>query len=1071
MKKLKWGVLLFLILVFVLSSWPSFLAFNQAEQVALEHDVKRMSVALVNEDEGATFNGEQLDFGSEFVRNIEKDSTHNWFIVSRGVAESGIEENVYNMMIVIPHDFTEKALSIDSDSPEKVQISYKINASESNEVRSKANETANSILNDFNRRIIDVYFASVIGNLQDAQDNIQEIVEKQALYTNTYNQSVHSPLANYTAQFSVVQDNAQFSKDSFENFKNILTMFEQNLYDGVNANQKYVTNFSDMLKTHQDNHLYTQGVYEDLNSLRRHMHNDDVMTQQRRLKEATENIFKQFQSPENETESTILTRSAGVQKAFNDAITTVSEVEEQLQKLLTNENKNLKEELKKILGNFDGLLDGIYKKPNDAFLIKIWEQVNKLPTLNENEVVELGFVADPDEKTNTLSRLTNVIKVTNKFKNEFPREEGTKTLQNNSQIPLFKLEEEIKQALYSQGVTGKDTVNLPLTNKNGKELTEFQLSEIPEGFELDKLVLKVDDEILDIRDYEPGVIDISDANGKLDIEATFRLADPDEQINIFEPIRWRWKIHENYKNEEEITNEIDNEQDDESETNIAITSDSGQATEKEIQIENHYATHTVSTSLLEDKRGRYINEAAETVASYERLYALYELYFGFNMAQLPDGFDESSLKALSTDEKDSLYYLFNKSDAIDSLVTSILESITGKTADIITDMNSDIVSFKEFLSEARRNANAMVNLIENTRNEANRLNTNVAATLENAMKWRDDSLLLLEGQQQILANEQEEMTTIVGLDKEFKAFLEQSQALAEQAHSNLTSADHVYDTLETIDNQAKQIQENGAAIVSHANTLSQQLVEKLNNDQDFANNFVNVLANSRVGDRPNEDLYNFLSEPVKVKNDGIIMAGDALTPYFLVLICFIVALFTAYVISTYDERRLKKSSFDEELTTVKRNLPLTAVTASIGVVEGLVICVISGYSLQISQAKLMQWIGLVVLMMVTMLLLATYLLRQLKMIGMFILLMVLTLYLVLTNALSGESKFNMLQQLSPLQHVELMLTRFMQASSGYLYVVISLAGLLVIGLIANLFVLHRSKEEEVETGEGITEAN
>lgn len=317
------------------------------------------------------------------------------------------------------------------------------------------------------------------------------------------------------------------------------------------------------------------------------------------------------------------------------------------------------------------------------------------------------------------------------------------------------------------------------------------------------------------------------------------------------------------------------------------------------------------------------------------------------------------------------------------------------------------------------------------------------------------------------------MALIVALDQEFKAYLTQSQALAEQANSNLTSADHVYDTLETIDNHAKQIQESGAAIVSNADALSKQLVEKLKNDKNFADNFVNVLANSRIGDRPNEDLYSFLSEPVKVKNDGIIMAGDSLTPYFLVLICFIVALFTAYVISTYDERRQQKVMHDEDASLMKRNFPITVITAGIGIVEGLVICIISGYLLQISQTKLIQWIGLTVLIMVTLLLVTTYLLRQLKMVGMFILLMMLSLYLLFTNALTsdGEWKFSSLKQISPLQYIESMLVKFMQASGGYSPVVISLAGILMLSLIGNLYVIQRSKEKEVESNEGMPEAN
>lgn len=1102
MKKLKWGVLLFLILVFVLSSWPSFLAFNQAEQVATEQDVKKMAVALVNEDKGAVFNDEQLDFGREFVRSIEKDSTHNWFIVSRGVAENGIEQNLYNMMIVIPHDFTEKALAIDSDSPEKVQINYKINASESNEVRSKAKETASAILNDFNRRIIDVYFASVIGNLQDAQDNIQEIVEKEAHYTNTYNQNVNNQLADYTSQFSIVQDNSQISRDSFNNFKDILNMFEENLYEGVNSNQKYVSNFSDMLDTHQEHHNFTQSVYSDLNSLRNNMHHDDVMEQLDHLEKSTARIHRQFQEPEEERPPTILMRAAGVQNAFNEAVKKVERVEKHLDDLVADKNKELREKLEEVFdGEFYDIFKGkgIYREPNRAVLNKIHEEIAKLPTLAETELVELEF--ESDREPNTTTRLTNVIQVTNKLLDdeEFAREEKPV---NDGQIPLAKLVEEIKAELSETGVTGIDTVQLPLQNAEGKEFTKFELTNLPEQFSVAKIKLTMSGWSEEINEYQPGqIIDIEDKQGDLTVEVTMKLNSDTNDIDIFEPVSWQWKIHEKHRTGQEIQDSEqpnpDNgegegtddsadsddagEQTDDGEGNSVSDENHGEETEEpeqpsepivtEIQIENNYAAHTVQTSLLENKKGRFINEAAETVASYERLYSLYELYFGFNMNQLPEGFSSHSLGELA--EEDSLYYLFNKTNMVDVIVDSIIGSITENTAKLVERVNSKIANFKNELNDARRNANRMVETIDRTKAHAEILNENVGQTLADLAKWREASLHLVAGQEQVLLNEEEEMATIVGLDQEFKAFLAQSQSLAEQANSNLSSADHVYDTLETIDNHAKEIQESGAAIVTNADTLSKQLVEKINNDQNFADNFVNVLANSRIGDRPNEDLYSFLSEPVKVKNDGIIMAGDALTPYFLVLICFIVALFTAYVISTYDERRQQKATFKEDMPLMKRNFPITVIAVGIGIVEGLVICIISGYLLQISQTNLIQWIGLNVLIMVTLLLVSTYLLRQLKMVGMFILLMMLSLYLLLTNALTsdGEGKFSLLKQISPLQHVEMMLAKFMQASGGYSSVVISLAGLLVLSLVANLYVIHRSKEKEVESNEGMPEAN
>ena len=51
-------------------------------------------------------------------------------------------------------------------------------------MKAEAENTASAILEDFNKQIIDVYFASIIGKLQGAQDNIGKIIEKD--HSNDY---------------------------------------------------------------------------------------------------------------------------------------------------------------------------------------------------------------------------------------------------------------------------------------------------------------------------------------------------------------------------------------------------------------------------------------------------------------------------------------------------------------------------------------------------------------------------------------------------------------------------------------------------------------------------------------------------------------------------------------------------------------------------------------------------------------------------------------------------------------------------------------------------------------------
>ena len=49
-------------------------------------------------------------------------------VVPRGVAESGLKNNNYQLAVFIPTDFSAKIVEADNPDPQKLDIQYKINA-------------------------------------------------------------------------------------------------------------------------------------------------------------------------------------------------------------------------------------------------------------------------------------------------------------------------------------------------------------------------------------------------------------------------------------------------------------------------------------------------------------------------------------------------------------------------------------------------------------------------------------------------------------------------------------------------------------------------------------------------------------------------------------------------------------------------------------------------------------------------------------------------------------------------------------------------------------------------------
>lgn len=1120
MKKIKWSVVFFIILTLALSAGTSFLALNQVKKGKSDKDTQKMTVALVNEDQGASLSGKKIEFGNEFITSVEKDTTHDWYVVSRGVAESGLARNVYNMMIVIPNDFSQKALSIESNAPEKVTLNYKVNATGNNDVKAEAEKTASSILEDFNRRIIDVYFASIIGNLQNAQDNITTLVKKEQTYSDMYNDEVHSPLAGYTQQFKSVQDQTGVSKNSFKGLQEILNGFGNNLNEGMKSNQTYQTTFGDFNKMKEANGLVVKDFTTQLTQFDQGMNMTDFM-QLEKLEAANKVIFDQFQLTENNPKlladsikNNLKDRSAEIDKYSKEL---EPESDSELEKSIT---EKLREEISKSAEvKQDVYLNKFFAEPDDRVNEKIQRLIDHLPSLKITDIQNIGL------SDGTKKELENVIGITNIYisEKENDKEKPYTPKRDEDNIPLAKLVQDIKNQLAGEGVRVEDKAILPATKKEG-----YITLNIPDDYEVTKLLIgNEEDRTGEYLANKKVVLPPAD-QGDFKIVVMLRLKDANRNISVFEPVTWSWNLtQENTGNvidkpspvteptpsepplfnqlrgitndkvlkkaeksdsqtqkdasqpgESDTQTQNDGDQPGKSnvktQTDPPLTKDEETSTDDEWKpVNNNYITHQVMSPLDGAKDGhaaegtmnKVIHAVEDTIKSYQKLSKLYDLYYGIDAsADLPEGFDKKSLADLAEPHPDSLYYLFNKRDVVDILAEYVAKQTTEEVKKEKEDLKTKVDNYMRLVEDANKKSADLTEALTKTIDQANVMNTNLTQALKDLVTWREASRKLIEQQGKVVTNSDGEQTATLALDGAFKSIFAQSQTLADQSKGNLISADDVYKTFDNIDNQAKTIQDSGNTLVHQATTLSNNLSKKVLDDKDFLKNFTKVLANSRVGERQNENLYSFLANPVQTKNDGVVVAADAFTPYLLVLICFIVSLFTAYVISNQERKRIEESAFEEELSLVLKNVPTTTVQVGIGIVEGILIGGISGYLLKISHSKFLVWISMFTITMLVLVLISGYLLRQMKMIGMFILLATFSLYLFLTDAvglnLDKMSTAAKIREFSPLQYIESMLTGFANDRADWLTIMYGLIAAAVIGLVANLFVVHKYGEEE-----------
>ncbi|PFQ64183.1 type VII secretion protein EsaA [Bacillus cereus] len=1107
MKKFKWSILLFIILALVLSTGVSYLALNQNVKKANENTTPKMTVALVNEDQGTVFEGNKIAFGDQFVKNVNKNTKQEWYVVSRGVAENGLKNNNYNMMIVIPNDFSRKAVAIDSEIPEKLTLNYKVNATGNKDLKAEAENTASVILEDFNKQIIDVYFASIIGKLQGAQDNIGKIIEKGNVQTTMYKKDIHSPLANYTNQFKTVQDYTGVSVNSFKGFQDVLKGFGQALDEGNKSNSTYLDGFNNFQKMQTDNNLLANNFTNQFNQYMNDMNTGDALKQLSALESANKIISNQFTF--SEKEPNILTDAAAIQKYLADVKKQVSEYDTELAgKLESDIQETVIKKLKQSMSN-DGkqeiFINTLMKQPDARIKNQIENLIAKLPSLNMEEIGQSDL---PDT---TKLQLQNVIQFTKKYNKE-----------NNfyydpvNKISLGNAIKEVKDRLYTEGITFSDTAKVIKM-----ESPQILKIKIPEEFKLDGstgfLHIDGEDRTSDFLQSEAGEITIAPRNeGDIKIDLHVKLKDPNINIDVFSPVMWQWELSGTHKKETSPEKEKPNKEDKGTQTenskveNVVHKSQygimplvhnaktpiikkmenttgnnegsqgGGTGTDNgtggnpggETGIDNGKVIESTTNQVIHQKTEKItditssvlIKEAVDTVESYQGLMSLYEMYYGIDLRTKDVGpkLEEGSLDAIATDQ--SLYYVLNKQSLIDLISNLVSSSITTEIKQDMSGLKQKINSYQQSITSADQNSMLLAEKLNGTTQQATSMNENLGEYLKGLAKWRENSLKLVEEQQVLTTNHAGEQTAVLSLDSSIKSLMMQSQSLVESSKHSLATSDDVYKTFDQINGQAKEIQDSGTTIVSKADLLLNDFTKKMEDDKSFSKNFTKILANSRIGDRQNEMLYDFLASPVQKQNDGVIVAGNAFTPYLIVLTCFIVALFTAYAIANQEKKRMQSDHFEEKFSLIDMNVPTTVVAFGISIVEGISIGIISGRLLKFGQDQSLLWIAFITFIMMAFVLVSTYLLRQIKMVGMFILLVFLSMYLFLTEAVGSKvdqmSSVGKIRQFSPLQYIESFLNDFISGKDTGKVIFVVLFVIAIIGLVSNLFVWHKKWEEK-----------
>ncbi|MCR8642077.1 YhgE/Pip domain-containing protein [Paenibacillus sp. N1-5-1-14] len=180
--------------------------------------LNELPVAVVNLDEGATFNEKKLNVGQDLTDKLKESKDFKWEFVSGEEAHQGMIDQQYYMSIEIPKNFSENATKVLDDKPVQSEIKY------------IPNESLN-------------FLSSQIGS--SAMDKLKGKVGKEL--TRAYTESLFGQVTTLSDGLVKAADGAKKLSDGSKKVEDGIMQIDSNLLKLTEGTQPLKSGVSDLL--------------------------------------------------------------------------------------------------------------------------------------------------------------------------------------------------------------------------------------------------------------------------------------------------------------------------------------------------------------------------------------------------------------------------------------------------------------------------------------------------------------------------------------------------------------------------------------------------------------------------------------------------------------------------------------------------------------------------------------------------------------------------------------------------------------------------------------------------------
>ena len=1035
-----------------------------------------IKVAIVNEDTGKVYNGQPINIANTLVNSFIAKNNYKVEVVSRSIAESGLKNETYQLMIVLPSKFSEEALAIESTSPVQAKFQYQIQSSDQLTVK-QAEQAVVAFKELFNKDLINIYFTSIIGNLKTAQGQVADVVTNEHESLTSFNNKLVDPLAQYGQQFNglgsspnnLLSSYSSFNKtllntnDAFKSIDSVNKTYEGTI-NGIDKQQKkWNTSLDDREKSlaNYDNKFSKLSVKEQLNQL-------SAINTQVTEKLSEPAIWK-------ETTDTASSYNKDIAKLLESLKKNNKEIDD----TLSNYDTKIREAVESSLAKNPSAVDGANKT--------LGSYIKSLNTSMQNQITSKWPSVYYDDTTINNLSLSDTDKQHLKNISAFIRWYSKKIGKDLPTLQSTTLENEefsqLKNDIKSKSTTKRD---LTLPSFEGK-ISKLKIT-VPSGYYLKESNFGFSD--LGGGSYQvsfPGEV-----SPGMTISYTLGIKNEND-LNVLSPVLVKYQLDTTedvkvikedapYVEKDKIENETVHAAPVSPATSVAsgsstpdvqkpteiititktITTTKINQTEKKV-LNRHYEMQDIISN-WEYNPTKLTQAVYKDVEAYLQLSGLVTAYYGLDLSK------NTYTDTTFVPAEGSLAALANNDD-LKTIVTNLIKATT------VEALKSDLkISDKKLTDIQSRLANAekLTSNIEQLRTTTNDLITQLRQLIEQT-KLVDTTI---KGKPSFVATEKVDNTSMVNvsmdMNRDLGTLISASKTLMDNTKANQAVSETIQATMTQLTNDVNTLEKDGKSLSARVSELKNIMSSEYGSNEEFLKNFSTVLSNTRTGNTKNDAVYEYLSNPVDASKIGNVVSAatnrpsqtnrqDERSGLLVILISYLVSLVVAYLFQHADKEELQRLiSLKDRLSWRNSSGPMFFLSV-ISVAVGSIIAIVSGVKLAFSVGQLSWFVMLLVLVSLMMTYSLNILLDKLKSLGFLISISLLLLYIISATQLFDEYYVNpapILTTLSPLTYLEGVVRSFINQQNGVVQSVMVIVVLTIALGLVNIFLYRQVKDSK-----------